>query len=163
AWAVYFLAGGKPRQLVPVRLLRELARQAAGLPEWLFDECHEAVGDLAETIALLLPAPTGAHELPLAAWMAQHLLPLRGLPPEARLVYFKLIAGAFRVGVSKLQVTQALAAVSGVDAKRIAQRLMGYTHIGARPGAADYARLVQPEDALEDASARREASGHPYP
>ncbi len=179
AWAVYFLAGGKPRQLVPVRLLRELARQAAGLPEWLFDECHEAVGDLAETIALLLPAPTGAHELPLAAWMAQHLLPLRGLPPEAlaerlsaqwnllapeeRLVYFKLITGAFRVGVSKLQVTQALAAVSGVDAKRIAQRLMGYTHIGARPGAADYARLVQPEDALEDASARREASGHPYP
>ncbi|WP_019373915.1 ATP-dependent DNA ligase, partial [Melaminivora alkalimesophila] len=151
----------------------------AGLPEWLFDECHEAVGDLAETIALLLPAPTGAHELPLAAWMAQHLLPLRGLPPEAlaerlsaqwnllapeeRLVYFKLITGAFRVGVSKLQVTQALAAVSGVDAKRIAQRLMGYTHIGARPGAADYARLVQPEDALEEASARREASGHPYP
>ena len=179
AWAVYFLAGGKPRQLVPVRLLRELARQAAGLPEWLFDECHEAVGDLAETIALLLPAPTDAHELSLADWMARHLLPLRGLPPEElaqrlpaqwnllapgeRLVYFKLITGAFRVGVSKLQVTQALAAASGVDAKRIAQRLMGYTHIGARPTAQDYARLVQPEDAADTTSARREASGHPYP
>ncbi|AVP56449.1 ATP-dependent DNA ligase [Pulveribacter suum] len=179
AWAVYFLAGGKPRQLVPVRLLREQAREAAGLPEWLFDECHQAVGDLAETIALLLPAPTQAHALTLAEWMDTQLLPLRGLPPheaaqrlraqwallaaEERLVYFKLITGAFRVGVSKLQVTQALAAVSGVDAKRIAQRLMGYTHIGARPGAEDYARLVQPQETLEDASARREASGHPYP
>ena len=179
AWAVYFLAGGKPRQLVPVRLLRQLAREAAGLPEWLFDECHEAVGDLAETIALLLPAPAGTHALSLAEWMSVHLLPLRGLPPEElatrlraqwsllapeeRLVYFKLITGAFRLGVSKLQVTQALAAASGVDARRIAQRLMGYTHIGARPGAQDYARLVQPEDALEATSARREASGHPYP
>jgi len=180
AWAVYFLAGGKPRQLVPVRLLRQLAREAAGLPEWLFDECHEAVGDLAETIALLLPPPSGTHALPLAAWMHEHLLPLRGLPPEAlaprlqaqwrllapeeRLVYFKLITGAFRVGVSKLQVTQALAAVSGVDAKCIAQRLMGYTHIGARPTAADYERLVQPQaDAPGPGGASAEASGHPYP
>ena len=58
------------------------------------------------------------------------------LAAAQRLVYFKLITGAFRVGVSRLQVTQALAAVSGVDAKVIAQRLMGYTHIGAQPGAA---------------------------
>ena len=55
AWAVYFLAGGKPRSLVATRLLREAAREAAGVPEWLFDECYQAVGDLAETIALLLP------------------------------------------------------------------------------------------------------------
>lgn len=181
AWAVYFLAGGKPRQLVPVRLLRELAREAAGLPEWLFDECHQAVGDLAETIALLLPAPTQAHALTLAEWMDTQLLPLRGLPPheaaqrlraqwallapEERLVYFKLITGAFRVGVSKLQITQALAAVSGVDAKRIAQRLMGYTHIGARPAAQDYQRLVRPDDEAGQpgSAALQEASGHPYP
>ena len=157
AWAVYFLAGGKPRQLVPTKVLKERAREAAGLPEWLFDESYEAVGDLAETIALLLPPPGDAYDLGLAAWVTDHLLPLRGMAPEAladtlrmqwarlaadeRLVYFKLITGAFRVGVSRLQVTQALAAVSGVDAKHIAQRLMGYTHIGARPGAADYLRL----------------------
>ena len=64
AWAVYFLAGGKPRQLVPTKVLRVLAREAAGLPEWLFDESYDAVGDLAETISLLLPAPTGG------AWSA---------------------------------------------------------------------------------------------
>ncbi len=177
AWAVYFLAGGKPRQLVPTRLLREQARAAAGLPEWLFDESYEAVGDLAETIALLLPAPDAALELPLADWMEQHLLPLRGQAPEAlaqllqdhwrmlaaaqRLVYFKLITGAFRVGVSRLQVTQALAAVSGVDAKVIAQRLMGYTHIGAQPGAADYAALIAADDAAGEGNGPR--GGQPYP
>mgnify|MGYP002653135186 CR=1 FL=1 len=63
AWAVYFLAGGKPRQLVPTRVLREQARAAAGLPEWLFDESYDAVGDLAETIALLLPPPAQTHAL----------------------------------------------------------------------------------------------------
>ena len=179
AWAVYFLAGGKPRQLVPTKLLRLLAQEAAGLPEWLFDESYDAVGDLAETIALLLPPPTEAHELGLAAWVEQHLLPLREtakrasdeladrlraqwrqLAAEERLVYFKLITGAFRVGVSKLQVTQALAAVGGIDAKRVAQRLMGYTHLGARPQASDYAALIAPES---DAEQVRKTSGQPYP
>ena len=176
AWVVYFLAGGKPRQLVPAKLLRERARDAAGLPEWLFVESYEAVGDLAETVSLLLPAPASPVERGLAVWMEQQLLPLRGLPPEEltqrlvlqwaelalpeRLVYFKLITGAFRVGVSRLQVTQALAAVSGVDAKRMAQRLMGYTHIGARPVASDYLALVAAHDAAVGATPD---PGQPYP
>jgi DNA ligase-1 len=179
AWAVYFLAGGKPRQLVPNKLLRLLAQEAAGLPEWLFDESYEAVGDLAETIALLLPPPTEAHDLGLARWVEEHLLPLREagkaapdelparlraqwrqLAAEERLVYFKLITGAFRVGVSKLQVTQALAAVGGIDPKRVAQRLMGYTHIGGRPSAEDYRALIAPESGAEQV---QKTSGQPYP
>ena len=179
AWAVYFLAGGKPRQLVPTKLLRLLAQEAAGLPEWLFDESYEAVGDLAETIALLLPPPTEAHDLGLARWVEEHLLPLREagksapdelparlraqwrqLAAEERLVYFKLITGAFRVGVSKLQVTQALAALGGIDAKRVAQRLMGYTHIGGRPQADDYRALIAPESGAEQV---QKTSGQPYP
>ena len=176
AWAVYFLAGGKPRQLVPAKLLRQLAQDAAGLPEWLFDESYDSVGDLAETMALLLPPPTGSHDIGLAAWIEQHLLPLRKSAPEAlpdllrqqwsrlapdeRLVYFKLITGGFRVGVSRLQVTQALAAIAGVDAKRVAQRLMGYTHISGQPGAADYAALIAPESSSE---LNQQTSGQPYP
>ena len=176
AWAVYFLAGGKPRQLVPTKLLKQLAREASGLPEWLFDESYDAVGDLAETIALLLPAPTAAHEGGLSDWVTERLLPLRGLPPEQlpgvllaqwqqlqvdeRLVYFKLMTGSFRVGVSRLQVTQALAAVSDLDAKRIAQRLMGYTHIASRPTGADYAALIAPEAPGE---LNQRTSGEPYP
>jgi DNA ligase-1 len=176
AWAVYFLAGGKPRQLVPTKLLRLLAQEAAGLPEWLFDESYEAVGDLAETISLLLPPPTEAHDLGLATWIEQHLLPLRKTPPDEladtlrsqwrqlaadeRLVYFKLMTGSFRVGVSRLQVTQALAAVGGLDPKRVAQRLMGYTHISGQPSAADFAALIGAEN---DSELNQKTSGQPYP
>lgn len=176
AWAVYFLAGGKPRQLVPTKLLRLLAQETAGLPEWLFDESYEAVGDLAETISLLLPPPTKAHDLGLAVWIERHLLPLRKAPPDEladtlrsqwrqlavdeRLVYFKLMTGSFRVGVSRLQVTQALAAVGGLDPKRVAQRLMGYTHISGQPGAADYAVLIGAEN---DSELNQKTSGQPYP
>ena len=55
AWAVYFLAGGKPRRTVPTALLRATACREASLPDWLFEECYQAVGDLAETIAHVLP------------------------------------------------------------------------------------------------------------
>ena len=176
AWAVYFLAGGKPRQLVPSKLLRQMAQLDAGLPEWLFDESYDSVGDLAETLALLLPPPAGQHDIGLTVWIEQHLLPLRKaaadvlpeilrgqwnlLAPDERLVYFKLITGSFRVGVSRLQVNQALAAVGGIDAKRVAQRLMGYTHISGRPTAADYAALIAPENSGE---LNQQTSGQPYP
>ena len=49
AWTVYFLAGGKPRQMISTKLLRQLALEATDLPEWLLDECYHSVGDLAET------------------------------------------------------------------------------------------------------------------
>ncbi len=177
AWAVYFLAGGKPRQIVPTKVLRQLGREAAGLPEWMFDECYEAVGDLAETIALLLPPPSAEREeIGLAEWVTERLLPLRGLPPEAladrlraqwnslaedeRFVYFKLMTGSFRVGVSKLQVTQALAAVGALDPKRVAQRLMGYTAIGRQPVAAEYEALIAPEAGGE---LKPHTGGQPYP
>lgn len=177
AWATYFLAGGKPRQMVPTKRLKALAQEAAGLPEWLFEESYQAVGDLAETLALLLPPPAQPTELALAEWMAQ-LLPLRALPPdeggarlrrqwdrlapEQRFVYFKLITGNFRVGVSRLQVTQALATVSALDPKRIAHRLMGYTQIGRQPQASDYQALIAPVD--DDANTQDAAdAGQPYP
>ena len=102
AWAVFFLAGGKPRQMVPNKLLKVLAQEAAALPEWLFVESYEAVGDLAETIALLLPDSVDMQERSLAEWLSAHLLPLRGLPEEelrARLLaQWRSIAAADRLG-----------------------------------------------------------------
>ncbi len=65
AWMVYFLAGGKPRQTVPTRLLRRLAVEGSGLPEWLVEECYSNVGDLAETLALLLPEGAGDDDASL--------------------------------------------------------------------------------------------------
>jgi len=175
AWAVYFLAGGRPRQLVPTKSLRELTLTLAGLPEWLFEESYHAVGDLAETMALLLPTSAHTSEEGLSTWVEHRLLPLRGLSPEAlaqqltpllqqldqrsKLVCIKLITGSFRVGVSRLLVTRALAAVAGVDAKRIAQRLVGYTDLSARPTAAHYQQLVAAVS--EEGDERSE--GQPYP
>src|SRR5512140_3139753 len=57
AWALYFLTGRRLKRAVPHMRLREWAAEAAGLPLWLLEECYDAVGDLSETIALLLPGP----------------------------------------------------------------------------------------------------------
>jgi len=158
AWATYFLAGGKPRQMVPTKRLKALAQEVAGLPEWLFEESYQAVGDLAETLALLLPL----RALPPDEADARLRTQWDRLAPEQRFVYFKLITGNFRVGVSRLQVTQALATVSGLDPKRIAHRLMGYTQIGRQPQASDYQALIAPVD--DDASTQDAAdAGQPYP
>jgi DNA ligase-1 len=173
AWATYFLAGGRPRQLVPARVLRDVATATAGLPQWLFDECYDAVGDFAETVAHVLPPPLRTSNVGLADWMSGRVLPLRGLAPEAigerlrgyideldasgRFLLLKLLGGSFRVGVSRLLVTRALAAVSGIDAKLVAQRLIGYTGVDRRPDAADFRALTAPEDGGPA------TAGHPYP
>ncbi|MCP5272724.1 MAG: ATP-dependent DNA ligase [Burkholderiaceae bacterium] len=174
AWAVYFLAGGKPRQVVPTALMRETACAMAGIDDWLFEACYQAVGDLAETIAHVLPPPSGAvDDAGLAEWVEQRLLPLRGLPPAeqaarlrqawsvldptGRFLLVKLIGGGFRVGVSKLLVTRALAAVAGLDAKQVAQRLMGWTDAKRQPTAERYRALLDPQ-----ATPQAEA-GQPYP
>ena len=175
AWAVYFLAGGRPRQLVPSRLLRELATEQAGLPEWLFEESYQAVGDLAEAISLLLPENPHGTDEGLAIWVEHHLLPLRGQPGEAvrerlpqlwskldrpsLMLCLKLVTGSFRVGVSKLLVTRALAQLAGLDAKRVAQRMVGYTDLSHRPVAASYLKLVAPESDDE----HQQRGGQPYP
>ena len=56
AWATYFLCGYKLRQLVPTKLLRIWAAEAAKIPNWLFDESYHSVGDLAETLTLVVPS-----------------------------------------------------------------------------------------------------------
>ena len=175
AWAVYFLSGGRPRQLVPTKVLRELAIKMANVPEWLFEESYQAVGDLAETFSLLLPEAEHSSDEGLAWWLENALLPLRGLPPEelyerlpplwaqldraSLMLCLKLITGSFRVGVSKLLVTRALAQLADIDSKRVAQRLVGYTDLSHRPTAERYLKLIAQESADEHA----QRGGQPYP
>src|SRR5689334_1203583 len=85
AWAVYLLSGNKPRQVVPSRKLYALALELAGLPEWLMDECYEAVGDLAETVAHVLPAATEPSDAALSTWVEQRLLPMNAASDEERM------------------------------------------------------------------------------
>jgi DNA ligase-1 len=173
AWGAYFLAGGKPRQVVPTGLLRTLACELAGVADWLFEESYQAVGDLAETISLVLPESTTTSSLGLAHWVEQRLLPLRGQPPElqrervaaywreldraGRFLLTKLIGGGFRVGVSKLLVQRALAELAGIDPKLVAQRMMGYTDLRSVPTPERFLSLTQ-----AGAPAAAEA-GQPYP
>ena len=63
AWATYFLCGYKLRQLVPTKFLRIWAAQQANIPQWLFDESYHAVGDLAETLALIVPQGASVDEI----------------------------------------------------------------------------------------------------
>ena len=167
AWAVYFLAGGRPRRAITTTALREWAADAAGIDAWLFEVCYQAVGDLAETIAHLLPAAAAGDDadataLPLHRWLHDRLLPLRGQPLEAqqvalrawmapldwsqRFVLIKLIGGGWRVGVSKQLVIRSLAEHAGLPATVVAQRLMGYTDARHAPDADAYARLIAPLD-----------------
>ncbi|NYH16869.1 ATP-dependent DNA ligase [Paraburkholderia bryophila] len=185
AWASYFLAGGKPRQSVPTRQLTEIARERAGLPPWLFEESYHAVGDLAETIAHILPPAQRSSELGLTQWIEQRVLPLRGIAPDelrtrllsywdeldwsGRFLLTKLIGGGFRVGVARQLVVRALAEVAGVDHKRIAQRMVGWTDSQQKPDAARYLRLIAPQAADEDGDAQHGELRHdsdlglPYP
>jgi DNA ligase 1 len=198
AWAAYFLAGGKPRQVVKTSELRALAREVAAIPEWLFEESYQAVGDLAETIALSLPVAAtqrcgseGAESAGLAEWIEQRLLPLKSLDEAerahriraywneldttGRFLLTKLIGGGFRVGVSKLLVQRALAEHAGVDPKRVAERMMGYTDGTRSPTAQAFRQIVRNaangnaeidggmSDESDESFEAVETNGQPYP
>ncbi|AMV38271.1 ATP-dependent DNA ligase [Planctomyces sp. SH-PL62] len=168
AWAVYFLIGRKPKQVVPSRKLREWAAREAGVADWLFQESYDAVGDVAETVALLLPPSKRSTDLPLAEWVENRLLPLRGadeadqraalldawraMDRPQRFVWNKLISGGFRVGVSQQLVTRALAKVGGIEPAVVAHRLMG----DWEPDARFLTRLLAPDATDADHS-------RPYP
>jgi len=168
AWAVYFLVGRKPRRIVIARLLAEWAAAEAGIPDWLFSESYDAVGDLAETITLILRDSNASSDRPLHWWITERLLPLqqtpepeqrpailqawRELDQQQRFVWNKLITGGFRVGVSQKLVIRALAEVSNLDPALIAHRLMG----NWEPTPDFFRGLITPDVATQDLS-------QPYP
>lgn len=146
AWALRLLAGGKiggaRARIAGSAELRAWIAEESGTPPWLVDESYEAVGDLAETLALLLDDPDHAgDDAPLHAWIERRVLPVanaeppvrramvvdawRTLPFAQRFVFNKLLTGALRVGVSRGLVQQALAEASGVPIALIAQRMLG--------------------------------------
>ena len=170
AWAVYMLTGRRMKRLVGARKLRAWVTEACGLPEWLVEETYQHVGDLAETISLLMdPAPEPAPaDTSLTAWVEGGVLALRGqdeaeqkarvmaqwrrLPREACFLYNKLLTGSLRVGVSRGLVERALAERSGLPRALIARRLMGEFE----PGASFFTHLLSEER-------REERDGQPYP
>jgi DNA ligase-1 len=168
AWALYFLTGRRIKRAVTGTRLREWAAEATGLPLWLVEESYAAVGDLAETLALLLPPGHGPTDTPLHELVEECIAPLPDLGDEEsrelvtstwtrldeaqRLVWHKLITGAFRVGVGKKLVVRALAGVTGMERAVMAHRLTG----SWEPTPDDYRRITDPDAELVD-------PGQPYP
>ncbi len=142
AWAVYVLGGGKLRRLATSTEMRRALAASTGYAGWLIDESYAHVGDLAETIALMLPTGDGSlAQVSVREWMEDKLPALARLDSPARIAQLqawwralspaqvfllnKLITGSLRVGVSQRLVVQALAQWSGQATDLIAHRLSG--------------------------------------
>jgi len=178
-WAAYFLSGRRPKRLLSSRAMRRWAAAAADLkqlgdgepapmPEWMFEACYSEVGDLAETISLVVSSDQQGEERPLHYWVEERLLPMRKMDeaeqqaemtriwkqfsqPE-RFVWTKLTTSALRVGVGKKLLIRALSTFSGLDKAVLSHRLMGPW----KPTPAFYEQLLS-EDATDAAASQ------PYP
>ncbi|MDP5360384.1 MAG: ATP-dependent DNA ligase, partial [Paracoccaceae bacterium] len=127
-WTIALFTGRRPKRTITATRLREWAAEVAGLPEWLFEESYSIVGDLAETIALVLPPPRATSDASLTDWII-HLRALGmqdddarkagiiaawdRLPPAERFLFTKLLTGGLRIGVSAKLMTRALAQATG--------------------------------------------------
>jgi DNA ligase-1 len=165
-WVIAIFSHRRPKRQVSTRQLRNWCQEKAGIPDWLFEESYQAVGDLAETIALLLPAPTRTHSVSLTEWIHW----LQQLPADEelkkqeilaawdqftsleRFVFNKLITGGFRIGVSQNLLIQALSKFTGLPQAQVAHRLMGNWD----PEQISLQELLHPENKEEDYS-------KPYP
>jgi DNA ligase-1 len=172
AAALGVLSGSRQLRSVSTAQLREWAAEATGFPAWLVEECYAHVGDLAETLALVLPEPAAeaaaGSGLGLAEAMQATIHDLRGagddrkrevvlavwrqLAPRERIVWHKLLTGGLRVGVSRTLVARALAEIAGVEQAEMTHRLAGEP---PADGPA-FARLLAAESPLAD-------SRRPYP
>jgi DNA ligase-1 len=168
AAAVGVLCGARQLRVVSTRQLRQWVAEETGLPDWLVEDSYAHVGDLAETLALLLPeADPAAAALPspgLAETLATTIHGLRGasddrkrevvtatwrrLAPRERIVWHKLVTGGLRVGVSRTLVARALAGLAGLEPAVMTHRLMGLA--GGGLDAEGFGKLLDPETAADD-------------
>jgi DNA ligase 1 len=139
-WTVALFSGRRPRRTITATTLREWAAERAGLPLWFFEESYAVVGDLAETIALILPPPTTSTDHSLTHWITyiRHLSTLDeparkagifaawdSLSPPERFLLTKLLTGGFRVGISQTLMIRALSQATGQPVADLTHRLMG--------------------------------------
>ena len=139
-WLIALFTGKRPPRPIKTSLMKEWCMEITKLPEWLFLESYGTVGDLGETLALLLPAPNNRLNLSLSEWMnelkalksktdcekkAFVLAAWNGLEQQERLIFNKLIGGSFRIGVSKKTLVNALAKLTDIDANQLMHSIIG--------------------------------------
>ncbi len=139
-WTIALFTHRRPKRQVNTRMLADWAMTFSQLDTWLFEESYHVVGDLAETISLILPNPTKSDDRSLADWMT-YLQQLTDksemekevaiksawntLAHEERFVFNKVITGGFRVGVSHNTIYKALGKVLDIEQAEVAHRLSG--------------------------------------
>lgn len=153
-WLIALFTGRRPKRPVNTSLMREWALDVSGLPEWLFHECYSNVGDLGETISLVLPKPSKQIEKTISQWMreiiqlatqtdaekkAYVLEAWDGLDYSERFIFNKLIGGGFRIGISGKLLVNALCKFTGVAENKIMHSIMGQWS----PTESSFTELVQ--------------------
>ena len=142
-WVIALFSGRRPKRVINSTLLAQWCCEIIQLPYWLFEESYHTVGDLAETIALLLPNPkkeAELHERNLT-WYLEKLISFEKateelkkqftidcwlqMTKEENFVFNKLLTGGFRIGVSQKTIVNALAKTVSADANVIAHRISG--------------------------------------
>lgn len=166
-WAIALLSHKRPKRTVKTTLLREWTQELTSLPEWLFEESYHVVGDLAETIALLLGPAANTSDHSLTYWINfirdLENLDIPGkrqgiteawdqLNESERFLFNKIITGGFRVGVARKTVVKALAQLTGKEESHMAHRLIGHWH----PDETTFDELILEEHIFDDLS-------KPYP
>lgn len=166
-WAIALFSHKRPKRLVNARLLSEWAVEQSGTQPWLFEESYHVVGDLSETISLILPRNNSSSSKSLSYWIEQ-LISLRDkeenekknfilsvwsqLDQKQKWVFNKLITGGFRIGISKNLVIRALAEATNQEPTEIAHRIMGNWD----PSTTVYQKLILEKD-------KEESLSQPYP
>lgn len=139
-WAIAILSHRRPPRPVNTTLLRNWASELSNIPLWLFEESYHIVGDLAETIALVIPVSEAVSEKSLTQFL-EEIIALKTKPEEEkkeylfdnwthlnyyeRFVFSKLITGSFRIGVSQKLMTRSLSKATGIEEDILAYKLMG--------------------------------------
>jgi DNA ligase-1 len=160
--------GRKPKRQINATQIRTWATEITNIPVWLFEESYHVVGDLAETMALLMPQNTdSSSNKTLTDWIGELnelgskteeerklwlIESWEMLDTQERFVFNKLLTGSFRVGVSQNLVIKALADITSLDAATLTHRIMG----NWLPETYTYDQLTQEQGASDDIS-------RPYP
>lgn len=166
-WVLYLFSGGKIKKRFHTSQLKAWAIGYANIPKWLFDESYNSVGDLAETISLILPDKEINSERTLTQWI-EYIKDISKIKEENRkekiieawkslnqnekFVFNKLLTGGFRIGVSQKTVINALSELENVETNIISHRLMGNWH----PDRITYRELLNSENIRDEIS-------KPYP
>lgn len=166
-WCIALLTGNRPKRSVRSTDLRSWAAELSNIPDWLFEETYHVVGDLAETVAKLLPESNQSGSYSLEYWM-NYITDLDGKEPDhkreavlkawsgmsswERFVFNKMMMGGYRIGVSQKTLVRALAMYTGKEEAELAHRLMGNWH----PVHTTFQKLILEDHAADDLS-------RPYP